>query len=151
MKLTLTNRSEITAQGKRTSKCCKPVMCLTTGEVFASVCDAADNANCKQSTMSYAIANHNNCKGNRYCFVADVLEHLDELAENLRIREGKVRAYDEIMRQKNATQEAAANLAKRKANCAKLQAQLEKETQLLHEAEQEVAKYEGRGENAIYC
>jgi hypothetical protein len=96
-KITLQKTSEMTAVGKSTNGNRKPVFCLTTGEVFASAMDAANSVGVRSSTMSYALSDPSHtCKGKRFCFVADIVQYLDEMAENIR----KAKEYDKLVAQK---------------------------------------------------
>lgn len=52
MTVKIQNSSEIKAEGIHRNANAKPVICLDTGEVFASVTDAAIAANANPSTMS---------------------------------------------------------------------------------------------------
>lgn len=114
----------------------KPVFCITDGAVYASVTDAAEKTGATLSNVSAAVTGKTRtCQGKRYCFVANVMEHLDEIAENLKVRNAKVAAYDAMIAEQKAKQEAKENIAKHKANCDALRAKLEKEMQMLADAE----------------
>lgn len=107
--ITINNKTEIKAEGTRTHKGCKPVFCITTGEVFASVLDAAEKAGVTPGTMSYAITHSSQgttCKGNRYCFISEVMAHLEEISQFINAREEKVAAYDALKAEENAAREA---------------------------------------------
>jgi hypothetical protein len=95
--ITLQQTSEMTAVGNCTNGNRKPVFCLTTGEVYASVRDAAKIIGSAQSCMSRACSDSSyTCKGKRFCFVSDIVQHLDEMAENIR----KAKEYDKLVAQK---------------------------------------------------
>ena len=107
--ITIHNKTEIKAEGTRSHKGCKPVFCITTGEVFASVLDAAEKAGVTPGTMSYAITHSSQgttCKGNRYCFISEVMAHLEEISQFINLREEKVAAYDALKAEENAIREA---------------------------------------------
>ena len=99
MTITVQNASEIkNAQGLSRNKNAKPVICLDTGEVFASATDAAEangvtiyaiSTNCLGKTM------HSN--GKRFCYIKDVNEHLDELTTVLQNLSAKANKYDALM------------------------------------------------------
>lgn len=77
--------SKITATGRHTNGNAKPVFCIDTGEVFASVTDAAESAGAKPTTMTWCCTGRQQtCKGKRYCFVSEVSEHISEMAELIR-------------------------------------------------------------------
>lgn len=63
------------------------------------------------------------------------MEHLDEISTNIHTRNEKVAAYDAMIAKQNAKKEAEAKLAIHQAKCEKLRAMLEKETQMMREAE----------------
>lgn len=150
-KIIVGNKGELTAQGNRTNGNCKPIFCIDSGEVFASITCAAEAINVHMTALSQAVNGKvKRCKGKRYCFVSNVIAHLEEIASAQREREEKIRAYDEMIRQQNAAKEAEAEFAKRKANCEKLQRQLEKEMQLMHEAEEKAKLYEDQGSEMRY-
>jgi DNA repair exonuclease SbcCD ATPase subunit len=140
------DKSEMRATGHHTNKNAKPVFCISTGEVFASVFDAAESVSSSHSNMSWALTQRmKTCKGKRWCFVSEIPEHLEEIANNMRARESKIKAYDAIIAEQEAIKKANEELAKRKAdvekrkaNVEKLRAQLEKETASMHEAEEKL-------------
>lgn len=101
-KITLQKTSEMTAVGNSTNGNKKPVFCLTTGEVFASVRDAARIIGSAQSSMSRACSDSSyTCKGKHFCFVSDVVTHLDEIAECIR----KAKEYDKLVAQEPEMQQ----------------------------------------------
>lgn len=121
----------------------KPVMCITTGEVFASVTDAAHSVDSSIGTLSCALRHNRPLKGKKYCFVARVTEHLDELMESARERDEKVSAYNEMMAHKENIKSAKAKLAEHKANVEELRRRLDEETERMNNAEAELrALYE---------
>lgn len=99
MTITVQNASEIkNAQGMPRNANAKPVICLDTGEVFASATDAAKangvtiysiSVNCLDKSM------HSN--GKRFCYIKDVNEHLDELTNVLQNLSDKANKYDELV------------------------------------------------------
>ena len=136
MTINIKRAANVTAVGHHTNKNSKPVFCITDGAVYASATDAAEKIGVDPSTMSSAVTGKTgNCKGKRYCFVANVMEHLDEISEHLKIRNEKVAAYDAMIAEQNAKKEAQENFAKHKAKCEELRAKLEKEIALMQEAE----------------
>ena len=149
-KITICKETTITATGKATNGNRKPVICIDTGEVFASLTDAAEYANVSGATMSYAV-NHNGskCKGKRYCFVSEVTQHLDELTESIRTREAKAAEYDKIIYRQTALRKAEERLAKRKAEHEKLLRKMETSSQLLIAAEAELKELQNA--NAVYA
>lgn len=84
-KIIISNESVMSAEGKRTSKNCKPVYCIDDGKVYASVMDAADEIGVHFTTLSCAcLGKTKTCKGKRYCFVSDMSERYEEIAQHTR-------------------------------------------------------------------
>jgi hypothetical protein len=136
MTINIRKASNVKAVGHHTNGNSKPVFCITDGSVYASVSDAAEKVGVHHSVMSNAISGRSKtCKGKRYCFISDVIVHLDEIATNIYARNQKVEAYDAMIAEQNAAKEAEAKLAIHRANCDKLRAKLEKEMQMMQEAE----------------
>lgn len=139
MTITTQNRSEIKATGHRTHGCCKPVMCIDSGEVYASVTDAAEQLGVHVTMISSAaLGKVKTCKGKRFCFLSKVTEHLDEITASVRAREAKANAYDEIERQKNALKNAEENVRKLEKSCDALNEKLARERQKLVQARAEL-------------
>ena len=135
MTINIRRATNVKAGGHHINGNSKPVFCITDGAVYTSVTDAAEKNGVDPSTMSAAVTGKTgNCKGKRYCFIANVMEHLDEIAENLKVRNEKVAAYDAMVAKENAKKEAAERFAMHKAKCAELRAKLEKEERLMQEA-----------------
>ena len=74
------------------------------------------------------------CKGKRWCYVQHIMQHLEEIAENTRVREEKVAAYDKIVGKEKRKQE----LGERKAKLAAMKAKIEKEAAEIAKAEAEL-------------
>ena len=84
-KIIISNESTMNAEGKLNNRKCKPVICIDTGEVYTSVTDAAEHNGVDVSSMSWACAGKTKlCKGKRFCFVADMSEHYEEIARHIR-------------------------------------------------------------------
>lgn len=146
--ITLHNKTEIKAHGKHINGNSKPVFCITTGEVFASVIDAAEKAGVCAGTMSYAITHSPEgatCKGNRYCFISNVMTYLNEISQCINERETKANAWDAMMAEERAAREAEearqkemttveALIAKLEAKAEKLRADQNNNAKLLYEA-----------------
>ena len=149
MTITIQKASNLKAQGVRTNGNCKPVFCITTGEVYASSIDAAKAIGVHPSTLSWAITKGSKCKGRKYCFITNVMAHLDEIAECNRIRETKVLAYDAIEERKQALYMASEKLAKHTAQVEKLEKMLEKEKALMAEATEKYNALKNDNEEVI--
>lgn len=144
MTFNIQNASIINVEGHRTHKNCKAVYCITTGEVYASVADAAEKNGVSQSAMSWAVCGHTkSCKGKRFCYVSKIVEHLDEIAEISRVRTTKVNAYEKVVARQEAVRKAKAKYDKHKAKVDELQAKLDEAKHLMAEAEQELNELKG--------
>ena len=136
------NQTQINANGNKTNGNCKPVYCITTGMVYASVADAAKDFGVHQSTISWVVTGkQKTCKGHKFCLLSKVTEHFDEITKCVATINQKAKSYDAIVEKETAKQKAYENLAHRKMCLAKAQEQLDKEIALLDQAEAEVAKY----------
>ena len=133
--------STVKAVGTHNGKNCKAVFCITTGEVYASVLDAAEANGLTSATMSYLINNNSfSRKANKkFCFIAHIAEHLEEIAANNRARQQKVAKYDAIEAHKEAIRKASEEYEKRKATCDALRQKLATETELMNKASENLA------------
>ena len=142
MKIKIQKTSEINVRGIRSNGNCKPVFCITTGEVYASSIDAAEANGMHQSNISALILSGGTSRsGKKFCYIANITEHLEEIAENNRVRTAKVTAYDEAFAKKEAERKAKEDLERHKANCEKLRKKLDEEIRLMKVAEVEVNSY----------
>jgi hypothetical protein len=130
------NATHINAEGNHTRGNAKAVFCITTGDIYASVTDAAESLGCTPSSVSWAITNRmKTCKGLRFCPVSKITEYLEEIAEYARARQTKVTAYDAIIAEQNARANAQANLEKAMARRTKLLAEIAKNDAMIAEAQ----------------
>lgn len=99
MTIKIQNASEIkNVQGMPRSKKAKPVICLDTGEVFASATDAANANNVTTDAISKnCLGRSKRSNGKKFCYVEDVTEHLEELTSNMQAM------YDESIVRKEIT------------------------------------------------
>lgn len=82
--ITIQNASEIKAEGIHRHSNSKPVICITTGKVYASATDAAIAAEVHLSTMVWCLTERQKtCKGKRYCYLSRLNEYLDEFVDNV--------------------------------------------------------------------
>ena len=146
MTITTQSKGEIKANGHRTHGCCKPIMCIDTGMVYASITDAAEILHITPSNISEVISGRSKtAKGKRFCLLKDVMSRLDEITESIHAREAKANAYEEIERQKNALQNAEESVRKYEQTCSALREKLEKETEKLNAAKQELYALQANG------
>ncbi len=136
MTINIQKASNVSVVGYHNHKNCKPVYCIDTGEIFASTLDAAEANNVCHPTMSSVLnGKTKTCNGRRFCFVCKIMEYLEEITEANRVRAEKIANYDAMIAEQNAKKEAEEAIARHKAKCEELRIKLERETQLLAEAE----------------
>lgn len=155
MTIVLSNKKEINAIGTHGNKNCKPVFCITTGEIFASVTDAAKANNVHISSVTGAMTGKSKTiNGKRFCLLSKCAEHMDEISEAMQTRYTKSIAYDtiiarqEAVRKANETYDRARNtvLAKKEAlkkiqlKYTTAEVELRDAERMLAEAEAEVKK-----------
>ena len=122
--ITITKQAHAQAIGHRSNGNCKPVFCITTGEIYASATDASEKLGVSLAVVTHAASGRlKTCKGKRYCYVQHIMQYLEEIAENTRVREEKVAAYDKIVGKEKRKQE----LAEREAKFNAMKVKLEKE------------------------
>lgn len=130
--ITITKLSNASAIGRRTNGNCKPVLCITTGQIYVSAIDAAEKIGVSPASISSAITGKSKTvKGKRYCYVSNVMQYLDEISKNIYAREEKVAAYDKIV---NAEKQKQA-LAQRRVKLNAMRQKLEEEERRLAEDE----------------
>ena len=146
MTFNIQNASIINVEGHRISKHCKAVYCITTGEVYASVLDAAEANGVSQGAMSWALCGKSkSCKGKRFCFVSQIIEHLDEIASVNRAREAKVVAHDRMIAKQNKIREIKAKIDEHDAIITELKAKLNEEMMFIAEAQKELDELQKGG------
>lgn len=144
MTINIQNASTVNVTGHRTSKNSKPVYCITTGEIFASCADAAEANGVSVSAISLVvIGKTKTCNGKRFCYVSKMMEHLQEITEQTRIRSEKVAAYDKENEKRTAIAKAEENVKKYEARIADLRSKLAEAESKLENAKNEL--------NALTC
>lgn len=134
MTINIQNASNVTVNGTNRDKHCKPVYCITTGEMYASALDAAEANGVTHSSMSFALTGRTKtCNGKRFCYVARMMEYLEEINQANHERIVKVAAYDAENERRNALKNAEADVQKCTEKVEDLRLQLsEAETALNH-------------------
>ena len=127
MKVTIQNCSKVTVIGQSTRRNCKAVYNITTGDIYASVLDAANTLGVSSSAVSIALDDDKprTCNGMRLCFLSKMTEHLEEITEQNRVRSAKVAAYDADVERRNAIAKAQVDVQKHEEKVAELRRQLE--------------------------
>lgn len=137
MTINIKRAVNVTATGRHIHGACKPVYCITDGTIYASVTDVAEKIGAHITEVSKMVrGKQKTLRGKKYCFLANVMDHIGEISENIQTLNEKAAIYDAMIAEQNAKKEAAENLAKHKAKRDKLLAELEKEEQLVKEAEE---------------
>ena len=143
MTFNIQNASIINVEGHRSHKNCKAVYCITTGEVFASVADAAEAIGVTKTAMSWALTGRSkSCKGKRFCFIHQIVEHLNEIAEVNRAREAKVIAHDAMVEKQKKIKAVKDRIATHNARIEELQLELKQEMDLMEDAAFELRELE---------
>ena len=133
MTINIHNKSVANANGTHTRGNCKPIFCITTGEIYTSVTDAAEKTGVTISAISSVITGKTKvCNGKRFCYVAKMTEYIEEISDSIN---QKVSVYNEYTNWHRANEK----VAQHKANCDKLRQRLEREMKLLEMAETEIA------------
>jgi hypothetical protein len=139
MTINIQKASNVTVIGSNSHKNCKAVYCITTGEMYPSILDAASENDMSYGAMCQAIMRGSKCRnGKKFCLVRDVVAHLDEISEHSRLRANKVAAYDADMARRAAISKAQEKVTKRKANADELRRKLADADALVAEAEREL-------------
>lgn len=83
--INIQNEANIKAEGNLNCYRCKPVICIETGEVFTSITDAAEKAECSMQNISaHLMGKTRSVKGKHYCYLSRVSESLDAIVTRLR-------------------------------------------------------------------
>lgn len=133
------NTGNFTATGIRHNRNCKPVFCISTGQIFTSITDAAEANDVTVSAMSLAVAKKSKiCRGRRFCLVSEIPDNIHELAEAIRVGGEKAAKYDAIIAERNHKAEVVKRLERFKTKYTDLQREMEITKRQLDEAEAEL-------------
>ena len=125
MTINIHQATNVNVTGHHSNKNCKAVYNITTGEIYASGIDAANALNIDPSCVSAALTGKSKtCKGMRLCLVSKIMENLEEITEQNRIRREKVGAYDAIIAEQEAKQKALEKVEKHEQNCIDIRLQI---------------------------
>lgn len=136
MTIKIHDKATVEAKGHHTNGSHKPVYCITTNEVYASLYDAAEAIEVHPGTLSHALTRKRLCKGLKFCFMANVTEHFEEIVALHRADKEKAIAYDAIKAREDAVRQAEEDLIKHRENCERLRRELEQETELIIKKQQ---------------
>lgn len=169
--INIQHEANIKAKGVHTQKNSKSVICLETGEVWASVLDTANDIGSSPSNLIACLQGKTRtCKGKHYCYLSRVNESLDAIVtrlretaavedaakkwiayeaeqEAIRIAEAKRAEEARIAKEKHdeAIAKAKDKIARRQAIRDRIAAQLAEADQKLMEAEKELDALEDDG------
>ena len=74
------------AQGKRRNRNAKPVMCVETGDIYASVTDAAETVGCTIQTISVVIDKPNRtAKGMHFIFLNHLNDNIGRIGTRINV------------------------------------------------------------------
>lgn len=83
--INIQNEANIQARGKHIHHHSKPIICIETGEVFASITDAAEIIGCHHSNISaHLCGKSRHVHGKHYCYMSRSVESLDAIVTRLR-------------------------------------------------------------------
>ena len=130
-------KSVVKGKGKRGNRNTNAVLCLSTGKVYTSCLDAAEDNNSTQGHMSY-VCNHKGrtAKGKKFCYVKDINEHLDEVANAIY----KANMYDDMMTKEEKRNELLTNLKNLEAKADSITSEIIRLNEELENAEREIKK-----------
>lgn len=161
--LNIHNETTIKAKGTHTMRNNKPVICVDTGEVFASITDAAEHLGVRSTNISKVVTGvYKTCKGMRFCLLSRATENLDILTGQIRTLNAdaedarkwrEYQAEQEAIRKAEedrirAEQERIAAIEKAKADReerkAKLEARVERRRRIIERIESELQRAKER-------
>lgn len=135
MTYNIQKNATIEIHGTHAIKNHKPIFCITEFKAYASVTDAAEAIGVKVSTLSHALTRKSHaCRGLKFCFVSEMAEHFEEIAEAGRKFIEKANAYDIIVAEREKLRKAEEDKEKHEAKLVELRMAIEEETRLLAEA-----------------
>ena len=127
MTINIQNCANVTVLGHRENGNCKAIYNITTGEIYASVSDAAEILGVTPAAVSQCVLGVlKTCKGMRLCYLSKMTEHLEEITEQNRIRYAEARAYNEKKRLFDVIHKIKEIIIKRKYNIAQYQERIDK-------------------------
>ena len=120
--LIINKEAKVNAQGKVNHKNAKPVFCMNTGIIYASVIDAAECTSSNAGDISRCCNGKvRHVKGSKYIFVKDIPSHLDELSNT-------IAKCNNIIAEREAEERKQMEAKRRQETIAKLKDRLARET-----------------------
>lgn len=137
MKIRIHNESIVNnVEGTCTSKLAKPVLCIETGKIYASEKDAARALGVSQNVISLHVNKKlKHCKGLHFCFVANIMDHVGEIASALQSNYASAKKWDELEAERKAREDMQNKLEAHKARHMMLVAHEEKYSKSLEKAQ----------------
>lgn len=157
-KINIHDKADIHAEGILSTKHCKPVICVDTGEVYTSATDAAEAAGVSIGNMSsHLTGRYRTVKGKRYCYLSKVTESLDTIVTRLR-ETSSMEADAQKWREHQAEQEKLRKLQEEQrkakeqhdAKVAKARAKVERCNEICNRIEAQLAEAESNLVNAMH-
>ncbi len=129
--ISVQKESIIKGKGKRTNGNTNAVLCISTGEVFTSMSDAAEHYGVTTGNFSVACRTPNRTvKGKKFCYIKDINNHLHEVSDAIY----KANMYDEYMTKEEKRKELVAEMDKWQSEVARLEYELYKAKENLDHA-----------------
>lgn len=142
--VTIQKPAIIRGKGKSCNGNTNAVLCISTGEVYTSCTDAAMNTDVTVGQMSHVCrGNGYTAKGKRFCYVKDINEHIDEVAESIR----KANMYDELMSKEEKRKELIFEVRQCEINVSSIESEIARLHDALKKAHEELEKAK---ENLMY-
>lgn len=139
MTIKLQNTAIINAEGNKTNRNCRAVFCITTNTFYASVAEAAKAIGVTAGAISWVLTKRmKTVKGLRFCYVHEIMEYMEEIAETNRANAEKARAYDEAIAKQNQIDKLNKRISNHEVKIAELRATLDREMELLHKAQEQL-------------
>ncbi len=135
--ITIQHKAVVRGKGKSYNGNTNAVLCISTGDILTSTRDAANYADVTPGFMSNVCrGNSASAKGKRYCYVKDITEHLDEVAESIR----KANMYDEFTTKKEKHQQLLGALHEAESKVSLIEDNIQRLHEQLKQAHLEVEK-----------
>jgi predicted regulator of amino acid metabolism with ACT domain len=127
MTINIQKCSNVTVIGHHDNGNCKAVYNITTGDVYASITDAAEILGVTKGSVSQCVLGiTNTCKGMRLCYLSKMAEHLEEITEQNRVRYAESKAYKEQTHHFSIIRKVKELIAKHKGKIANTKALINK-------------------------